>query len=237
MKKNALYILIVIISSQITVLRVSAQQGTLITGVIKENGTVNRVGQAGIVNRKTNGVVSSNDLGMFQIRANIGDTLVVFKSDFSDAEVVVRSYKDLVVQLNKGNMLNQVNIYGQTKKQEMDAIKKDFRDKGAFFAGKPPILSYFFSPLTAVYELFGRTPRNARRFGKYYANELQQTEIDGFFNEALIKKHTELQGKELEDFMLNYRPDYSVASKWTEYDAIKYIRDSYKKYSDTLKKK
>ncbi len=81
------------------------------------------------------------------------------------------------------------------------------------------------------------TPRNARRFGKYYANELQQTEIDGFFNESLIKKHTELQGKELEDFMLNYRPDYSVASKWTEYDAIKYIRDSYKKYSDTLKKK
>jgi len=136
-----------------------------------------------------------------------------------------------------GTTLEQVDIRGQSKKAELDGIKKEFRDKGSFYAGKPPLLSYIFTPLTALYELFGSTPKKARRFGKYYATEMQQTEIDGFFNESLIQKNTELSGKELENFMLNYRPDYSKSKNWTEYDAVKYIRDSYKQYTDTLKKK
>ncbi|MDO7744866.1 MAG: hypothetical protein MUP99_13880, partial [Pedobacter sp.] len=113
----------------------------------------------------------------------------------------------------------------------------DFRNQGSFYAGKPPLLSYIFTPLTAIYELFGRTPKNAKRFGKYYNTEMQQTTIDGFFNESLIQKNTELKGKELENYMLNYRPDYEKSKNWTEYDAVKYIRDTYKQYTDTVKKK
>ncbi len=166
----------------------------------------------------------------------MGDTLLVFQNEYSNGEVAVTSTKDLVIYLNRSTNLREVNITaGQNKKQEISDIKQDFRDKGTFYSGKPPFLSYIFSPLTAVYELFGRTPKNARRFGKYATTELQQSEIDGFFNESLIKKNTPLQGKELEYFMLNYRPDYQKASKWTEYDAIKYIRDAYKKYTDDLK--
>jgi len=179
----------------------------------------------------------SSNLGLFEIKASIGDTLLVIKREYSDMEVPVANNKDLVIYLAMGNTLREVRITGQSKKDELNDVKRDFRNKGSFYQGKPPLLSYIFSPLTAVYELFGRTPKNARRFGNYYNNELQQTQIDGFFNESLIRKHTGLEGKELENFMLNYRPDYEKAKNWTEYDAIKHIKDSYKTYTDTLNKK
>jgi hypothetical protein len=212
-----------------------AQQDFLMKGVVMESGTMNRIALAEITNKRNNFVVGSNDMGIFEIKASVGDTLVIVKRDFSDREVRVVGPTDIVVKLNR-TTLNTVNIYGQSKKQEMNQIKQDFRDKGSFYAGKPPLLSYIFTPLTAIYELFGKTPKNARRFNKYYNTELQQGEIDGFFNETLIQKETDLRGKDLEQFMLNYRPEYEQAKKWTEYDAIKYIRDNYAKYKATVKK-
>ncbi len=215
----------------------SAQQDFMLNGVVMESGSTTRVALAEITNKRTKFTVGSNDLGLFQIKAVVGDTLVVIKRAFADREIVVLSNRDMIVYLNRGTMLSQVDIRGQSKKMEMDDIKQDFRDKGVYHEGKPPFLSYLFTPLTAIYELFGKTPKNARRFGKYYHTEMQQTTIDGFFNETLIQKNTELKGKELENFMLNYRPDYEKSKNWTEYDAVKYIRDTYKQYTDTLKKK
>jgi hypothetical protein len=212
-----------------------AQQEQLVKGVIMESGTMNRIALAEITNKRNKFVVGSNDLGIFEIKASIGDTLVVVKRDFSDKEFVVVGTTAIVVKLNR-TTLNTVNIYGQSKKQEMNQIKQDYRDKGSFYAGKPPLLSYIFTPLTAIYELFGKTPKNARRFNKYYSTELQQGEIDGFFNETLIQRETDLRGKDLEQFMLNYRPAYEQAKNWTEYDAIKYIRDNYAKYKAAPKK-
>lgn len=215
---------------------VLAQQEFQLKGVIMENSSNNRIALGEITNKRNRFVVGSNDLGIFQIKAAIGDTLLIVKRDFGDKEIVVVSQQDVVVRMNR-TTLNTVNIYGQTKKEEMNEVKQEFRNKGSFYAGKPPLLSYIFTPMTALYELFGKTPKNAKRFNRYYNNELQQTEIDAFFNEELIKKNTPLEGKDLENFMLNYRPDYEKAKNWTTYDAIKHIRDSYTKYTDTLGQK
>lgn len=216
----------------------NAQQDFLLNGVVMESGSTNRVALAEITNKRTKFIVGSNDLGLFQVKAKVGDTLLIVKRNFTDKEMVVLSNRDMIIYLNLGGTtLSQVNIRGQSKKAELDEIKQEFRNKGVYHEGKPPLLSYIFTPLTAIYELFGKTPKNARRFGKYYHTEMQQTAIDGFFNESLIQKNTGLQGKDLENFMLNYRPDYEKSKNWTEYDAVKYIRDTYKKYTDSLQQK
>ena len=226
-----------ILSILIAPIAVVHAQDFQLNGVVMSKGSTTRVALAEITNKRTGFTVGSNDLGIFQIKALVGDTLVTIKRGFSDQQQVVLSNRDMIIYLDMGNTLDQVNIRGQSKKMELDELKQEYRDKGSFYAGKPPLLSYIFAPITALYELFGRTPKNAKRFGKYYNTELQQTTIDGFFNESLIQKNTELEGKDLENFMLNYRPDYSKSKNWTEYDAVKYIRDSYKQYTDTLRKK
>lgn len=230
---NILFFLAIFLSANSIVLA----QDFILGGVVFEKGTSNRIAGAEIANKRSGFKVGSNDLGMFQIRAMAGDTLLVMKRDFSDAEVVVSGSKDVLVYLERGRMLKQVDISGQTKKQELQELKRDYRNKGSFYQGKPPFLAFLFKPLTAVYELIGKTPKNARRFGRYYETELQQSQIDGFFNEYLIQNNTDLKGQDLEKFMLDYRPEYEKAKNWTQYDAIKHIRDSYKKYTDTLGKR
>ncbi|TKC12568.1 hypothetical protein FA048_02830 [Pedobacter polaris] len=212
-------------------------QEFMLNGVVFENGSKIRIALAEVSNLRNRYSVGSNDMGLFQIRAVIGDTIVVAKRGFNDKMIVLTSTKDIILQLNRSETtLNEVVINGQSKKQTLDAIRQDFKNKGSFYGGKPPVLSYFFSPLTAIYELFGRTPNNARRFNKMYVTELQNNQVDQLFNKSTINKNTGLEGKELEDFMVNYRPDYEKAKNWTVYDATKWIKDSYKNYTDTLKK-
>ncbi|RZK54496.1 MAG: hypothetical protein EOO91_15815 [Pedobacter sp.] len=221
----------------ISISSAKAQQEFMQNGAVLENGSKIRIALAEITNLRNGYSVGSNDMGLFSIKSAIGDTLVIVKRGFNDLRVVVSSTKDIVLQLNRGGtMLSEVVINGQGKKQALDAIKRDFKDKGSFYGGKPPLLSYVLSPLTAIYELFGRTPKNARRFNKMYVSELQDSHIDQLFNKTTINKETGLTGKELEDFMVNYRPDYEKAKNWTYYDSTKWIKDSFKNYTDTLKK-
>lgn len=214
---------------------VFAQQDFTLNGVLFDNGSKQRLALAEIKNKRSGFSTGSNDLGFFSIKANIGDTLLITKRNFNDLEVVVRSNKDLVLYLNKGATLNEVVITGQTKKQALDEIRKDYRAKGSFYGGKPPVLSFLFSPLTAFYELLGKTPKQARRFNRMYENEMQDDYVDQFFNKTTINQHTGLTGKALEDFMINYRPTYEQAKNWNSYDGIKWINEAYKKYSDTAK--
>ncbi|MES2417491.1 MAG: hypothetical protein V4541_04855 [Bacteroidota bacterium] len=207
-----------------------------LNGAVFEKGQNVRIALAEITNKRNRYSVGSNDIGLFTIKASIGDTLLIIKRGFNDMEVVVKAASDLIVYLNRGITLNEVVINGESKKQTLDNIRKDFKGKGSFYGGKPPFLSFLFSPLTAIYELIGKTPKNARRFNNYYQTEIQQTHIDGFFNKPIINKNTGLTGKELDDFMINYRPTYEQAKKWTSYDGLKWITDSYKKYADTVKK-
>jgi len=213
-----------------------AQQDFALTGVLFERGANVRIALAEVKNKRSGFSAGSNDMGIFSIKANIGDTLLVMKRNFNDLEVVVRSNKDLVLYLNRGTTLNEVVVTGQTKKQTLDELKKDFRDKGSFYGGKPPFLSFLASPLTAIYELFGKTPRQARRFNRMYQTEMQDNVVDQLFNKTTINQHTGLTGKALENFMVDYRPDFEKAKTWTNYDAIKWINESFKKYSDTAGK-
>ncbi len=215
----------------------AAQESFIVTGVVFEKGTNVRVALAEITNKRTKLGVGSNDLGMFQLKASIGDTLLVTKRNLNDQQVVVQGKQDLLVYLIRSSTtLDEVTIVGNNKKQDLADLKRDFKRNGSFYQGKPPLLSYIFTPLTAVYELFGKTPRNARRFGRYAESELKETEIDQYFNQSIIKNNTDLKGPELEKYMLDCRPSYEKAQNWNAYDYIRYIKESSKKFTDTLGK-
>ncbi|WP_293307537.1 hypothetical protein [Pedobacter sp. UBA5917] len=214
-------------------------QDFVFKGVVIEKGSNVRVALAGITNLRSKMGASSNDIGIFQLKARIGDTLLVTKKNLIDQKVVISSDDDLVIYLVRGStMLEEVTIKGQTKKQEMEAIKRDFRRNGSFFEGKPPLIllsPFGGSPLTFFYELFGKTPTRARNFNRYYKKELGLLEVDKFFNKTLVTDNTELRGKELDKFLLDYYPTRSMVNSWNNYDAVKYIKQSAKQYTDTLK--
>lgn len=216
---------------------ITKAQDFIVKGVVIEKGSNVRIALAQITNLRTGIGVGSNDIGMFQLKAKIGDTLLVIKRDLTDQRVAVNSEKDLVVYLVRGSTtLADVTIRGNTKKEDLDEIKREFKNKGVYNGGKTTVLSAIFSPLNALYNLFGSDPKKARRFGRYADNEIKQSQIDVYFNQSIIKNNTELRGDTLERYMLNCRPEFDKAQYWNSYDYIKYIKESSKKFTDTLGK-
>ncbi|WP_431293794.1 hypothetical protein [Pedobacter sp. P26] len=233
--KNLKFVIILFILTSIGF--VAKAQEFIIRGVVIEKGSNIRIALSEITNLRTGIGVGSNDIGMFQLKAKIGDTLLVIKRDLIDQRVVVNSEKDLVIYLIRGSTtLDDVTIRGNTKKQDLDDIKREFKNKGVYNGGKTTVLSAIFSPLNALYNLFGTDPKNARRFGRYADNEIKQSQIDVYFNQSMIKNNTELRGDTLEKYMLNCRPEFDKARYWNSYDYIKYIKESSKKFTDTLGK-
>jgi hypothetical protein len=212
-------------------------QNFIVKGVVFEKGSNVRVALANITNTRTKSGVTSNDIGMFQIPAAIGDTLLITKTNLNDQRIEILGHQDILIYLIRGSTtLNEVTIIGNSKKQDLAEIKREFQNKGVYNGGKTSFLSAIFQPLNALYNLIGKDPKNARRFGRYADNEIKQSQIDVYFNPSIIKNNTELRGDTLEKYMLDYRPEFQKAQFWNSYDYIKYIKESSKKFTDTLGK-
>ena len=229
-------LLLIIVCISAASFSVNAQE-FILKGVVFEKGANARVALANIQNQRTKIGVTSNDLGMFQIKAAVGDTLLIAKTYLNDQRIIVHGTQDILIYLVRSStMLNEVTIIGNTKKQDLADIKREFQNKGVYNGGKSSFLSAVFNPLNGLYNLVGKDPKNARRFSRYADNEIKQSQIDVYFNPSIIKNNTTLRGDTLENYMINYRPDFQKAQHWNSYDYIKYIKESSKKFTDTLGK-
>ncbi|MCZ4224467.1 hypothetical protein [Pedobacter rhodius] len=231
------YFLFLIIFCLFSLSRSAKAQEFIVKGVVFEKGANVRVALANISNQRTKTGVTSNDLGMFQIKVAVGDTLLITKTYLNDQRIVIKAQQDILIYLIRAStMLNEVTVIGSTKKQDLADIKREFKNKGVYNGGKSSFLSAIFNPLNGLYNLVGKEPKNARRFSRYADNEIKQSQIDTYFNQTIIKNNTTLRGDTLEKYMLDYRPEYQKAQYWNSYDYIKYIKESSKKFTDTLGK-
>lgn len=203
---------------------------------LKDRGTRNGIALAEVLNLRTRAKVGSNDFGYFQILAKVGDTLLIQKRNYVPKNVIVSLEETVLIYMEaEFNQIEQVDIVRSTRKSDLETIKKSFRDKGTYYDGKPPLAllnPFGGSPLTFFYELFGKTPRNARRFARYYDSEMKEITIEQFFNKRLIVEQTKLEGVELDNFIASFRPSFEQAEKWSEYDAIAYINKSFKVFKE-----
>ncbi len=206
-----------------------AQQEFLLKGVIFHRQNGQRVANALVANKNNKITVASSDLGWFSIKVNVGDTVKISKKDYAEYFYVVADQKDVVVQMSPVIQLNEVRIVGQTKKQELDEAMSHYRAQGSFFNGKPPLRLFSpisGSPITGFYELFGKTPRQAKHFQEFSKLETEQIKIDKRFNKEVVKRLTDLTEEQLQPFMDSYRPSLDQLTAWNDYDLINYIKKS-----------
>lgn len=210
-----------------------AQEGFTLNGAVFQKQTNLRVANALISNKKN--TVATDNFGIFHIQVSLGDTLKISKTDFLDVFYRVDSQKDIIVQLPSIIQLQEVTIFGKTKKQELDDAMKMYRSQGSFYNGKPPITAFIpfgGSPITGLYELFGKTPNQAKRFQQFAKTESQQITIDKRFTAALIKEVTDLKDEQVQPFMDSYRPSFDQLKAWSDYDLIDYIKKSAKGFKE-----
>ena len=209
-----------------------AQQPLTIKGIIFKKSTPDRISQAVVTDLKTQTLMMSDELGGFSIKTSIGDTLEVTKTGYTAQRVAVVNNNDLVVYLQPVIELNQVTIKSQSKQQELNEVMKEYRSQGIYNDGKSlPVWQFINSPITAFYNLFGKTPAQARRFAEYAKNEQEASVVDKRYTKELVKSVTKMTSdNEVEKFMVAYRPSYDNMKEWNDYQLIQYVKKSYNYY-------
>lgn len=172
----------------------------------------------------------SDELGWFNVKAAVGDTLLFRKKDFADQKVAIMASGDIPVYMQPVINLAEVTVKGQTTKQELNDVMKQYKTDGTFYDGKPPVLSFLSSPLTGIYELFGKTPNEAKRFARYSKSELEYTEVERRYTIALVKRVTKTSDSTAKKFMEYYTPSYEDLKEWNDYELIKRIEKAYDYY-------
>ncbi len=209
----------------------AAQESGPIRGIVVEAGTSKRLGSATISNRNTGQASASNSLGNFEITATVGDSLEISLMGYETIRTEVKTLSDILIDMRLASiLLEQVDVNRTSKEAELRDAMRGYRKQGVYFDGKPPALAYIFNPITSLYELLGRTPRNARRFHNYMEQELAETDVDRKFSRPRIQELTGLADDDLTNFMFWYRPSYEKAQYWGDYDITAYITQSFKQF-------
>jgi len=218
-------------------IRVTAQEVFVVRGVISRNISVERLAQVLITNLRTKEIALSDDVGWFSIKAAIGDTILFNKLKYTDQKVMITAKGDIPVYMQPEIQLDQVTISGQSKKQELKDVMSDYRRQGIYYNGKPPVLSFLTSPLTGLYELFGKGPGQARRFAAFSKGELEYAEVHKRYNLAMVMRVTNADSAAAKGFMEYYTPSFEDLKQWNDYELIKQVKKSYEYYDKSPDKK
>ncbi len=223
--KSTAFLVFILISSSTFSQRVN--------GVIYHKGSATRVTNASIFNIRLKSQVLTDIKGSFSIVTSPGDTLLINHPDYMEIKLVVTNYNDLIIHLQRSNILNEVVIKGESRKEQLAEAERSFKKKGIFYNGRPPLLllsPFGGSPLTFFHELLGRDGRNARRFSRFAQSEGDYYEVAGSFNDYTIKKVIPIKDEELSDFKKAYWPSVEQVRTWKDFDLFDYIKKSYSKF-------
>ncbi len=171
-------------------------------------------------------------LGGFKIEAALGDTLLFRKTDYTPQILVVLNRGVQSVYMQPVVHLEQVTIKETSKRLELENTLENYKKKGQYNSLHPSAMSVISSPISGLYDLFGKSANQARKFQKYTQDELERLEITKRYNRALVKKTVEISDEDLETFMLNFQPLYEDIKVWSDYDIITYIKKSYGYFKD-----
>ncbi len=181
----------------------------------------------------------SDELGWFTIKAIIGDTLLFSKMEYADQKIAITSATDIPVYMQPIIKLSEVTVQGQTKRQELNDVMNAYRSKGIYFDGKPPVTAFLpigGSPITGLYELFGKEPKRMRRFAAFAKDETEYAEVKKRYNLSFVKRVTNSSDTTAKKFMEYYTPSYEDIKQWNDYELIKHTRDEYTFYTKSADK-
>jgi hypothetical protein len=171
-------------------LNAAGQKIFTVKGVTSKNGGGERVPQVLIKNLRNNDIIMSDELGWFSIQAAIGDTLLFKKKDYTEQKVAIKTTADIPVYMQPVIAIAEVTIKGESKKQELNDVLKDYDRKGIYYNGNPPLMSILMNPLNDLHLLFGKDAANLRRFKTDAKEELQYDAVQRRYTLKLVKEVT-----------------------------------------------
>jgi len=131
-------------------------------------------------------------------------------------------------------LLPEVQVMAH-RNPKLDSLNRRFENAEIFNYRRPSVASTIvgslFHPISGLEYLANSAKRKRlRRFQADLIEDEHDRYVDSRYSRQQIADLTGLEGDELEKFRRNYRPSYEEIQKFTEYDMLVYIKDSYKTY-------
>lgn len=184
----------------------------------------------------------TNPLGMFEIPAdNTADSLRI--THFAYKPVTVRSKSTAVLHIEMESAaisLDAVTIHG-TRNFKQDSINNR-QDYAKQFNYRAPKFTDVFSTdakqpgellsinLLTVIDVLTKKSTPQYKFNKTLLSDEHEAYVDHKFNRGNVGQITGLKGDTLSTFLVQYRPTYQLAQKYTDYDMEVYIRKCFEKF-------
>ena len=201
-----------------------------ISGIVVEKGGNLRISEVNVTNMRTHRKAITNTFGVFIIEASPGDSLSFTKTGYGPVKTLLYTSEDILIEMQAGLVIETVVVSRKSREAEMRDMMDDYAKKGVYNNGKNTVGTYLGSPATALYNLFGRDAKNAKRFAKVMDKELEEMQVDKVFNKTSVGALTNLAGDELQSFMDLYRPSLSAVQYWGQYDFMNYVKTSFESW-------
>ncbi|GHE36829.1 hypothetical protein [Sphingobacterium griseoflavum] len=225
-----IYISILSVLLALGSVEIAAAQSTAVSGIVVAKGGSVRLAEVNVHNLRTNRRAQTNTFGVFIIEASVGDSLAFSKTGYGPVKTVIQTAEDILIELQEGLTIETVVVNRMSKEAEMRDMLDDYRKKGVYNGGKNTVGTYLGSPATALYNLFGKDAKNAKRFAAMMDRELEESQVDRIFNKSSVSSLTDLEGDELQSFMDLYRPSFSMVQRWGQYDFMNYVKTSFESW-------
>lgn len=214
----------------------------VLSGTVFDSSKINYVPGVTVVSKEGR-FTQTDSMGRYSLPVTEKDSVsFIFRNkatqSFAVHSIPDPSHFDISLRVNykgKYSTLKEVIVYGKSFKEDSIENRQTY---AKIFNFEKPGLKTSISPSGVpgadVDELINifRFKRNKRlkSFQVRLEKEEQEKYVNFRFNKTMVKRLTHLEGKQLDVFMIKYRPDYEFTSNADELDFNQYILNCSYKY-------
>lgn len=223
---------IYIIAFMLSILPLFLQGQIQLEGIVYDEESKDRLGRVQIYNPRTHQRIFNNAKGEFRLEVEPTDTLVFIKDGFLADTLAVPHNQILVLSMLRdfryietvkvNARRSPIEIYEESKRVYRDAY--NLADPGSLISVGPTGAGL---SINAIYNLLSKEGRNARRFTAYMQQVYEDNVVDSIFTPDLVYNLLGLEGDQLQNFMIRYRPSYAFATRASHYQLTQYIKSKY----------
>lgn len=199
-------------------------QAQEITGTVSDRASRLRLEEADVFNQTLNKKTKTNAKGEFKIDAYANNILIFNQPGYQPDTLFLINLKPVRRYLSlSDNYLKLVEIKTEAFKPELQYADVYRKAKAIKTAKNQPFIFY-------PSKYFSREGKFARRFKRKLEREKTERKIDYRFNEEAVNALTPLKGRELDYFMVLYRPTLKQLDKMDDDDLKFYLMASFREF-------
>jgi hypothetical protein len=221
----------------ITVAFNAVGQDKVVTGLIFDKDSKERIATISIHNITAGTSAYDNLKGEFKINAKEGDKLVFSKLGYHPDTINVQGNMSVAVYMSRlAIQLREVTVRDSVLSPEkwLLATQNDFTKIYGSLAYRDflSMPSYGGAGLSidALWNSLSRSGKNAERLQGIIQRDYQQNVIDYRFNRTFVARVTGLKDEKLTSFMIRYRPGYYTATTTNDYEFVSIIKNNLRRF-------